>query len=74
MKVKVINGSAVDILDYREYNDVLSVIAIGGEKLSRFLTLEGLSVIYYLMASRMYDTLMQMGRCFGYRPEQVLTG
>jgi hypothetical protein len=43
------------------------VIAIGGDKLSRGLTLEGLSVSYYLRASRMYDTLMQMGRWFGYR-------
>ena len=46
----------------------LSVIAVGGDKLSRGLTLEGLSVSYYLRASRMYDTLMQMGRWFGYRP------
>ncbi|QNE42033.1 endonuclease (plasmid) [Hymenobacter sp. NBH84] len=46
----------------------LSVIAIGGDKLSRGLTLEGLSVSYFLRASRMYDTLMQMGRWFGYRP------
>lgn len=45
----------------------ISVIAIGGDKLSRGLTLEGLSISYYLRASRMYDTLMQMGRWFGYR-------
>ncbi len=45
----------------------INVIAIGGDKLSRGLTLEGLSVSYYLRASRMYDTLMQMGRWFGYR-------
>jgi hypothetical protein len=45
----------------------LSVIVIGGDKLSRGLTLEGLTVSYYLRASRMYDTLMQMGRWFGYR-------
>lgn len=45
----------------------LSVIAVGGDKLSRGLTLEGLSVSYFLRASRMYDTLMQMGRWFGYR-------
>ena len=32
------------------------------------LTLEGLSVSYFLRASRMYDSLMQMGRWFGYRP------
>ena len=44
----------------------VSVIAIGGDKLSRGLTLEGLSVSYYLRAARMYDTLMQMGRWFGY--------
>lgn len=43
-----------------------SVIAIGGDKLSRGLTLEGLSVSYYLRSAKMYDTLMQMGRWFGY--------
>jgi len=46
----------------------LSIIAVGGDKLSRGLTLEGLCEIGYLRASRMYDTLMQMGRWFGYRP------
>lgn len=45
----------------------VSLIAIGGDKLSRGLTLDGLSVSYYLRSSRMYDTLMQMGRWFGYR-------
>ena len=44
----------------------VSIIAIGGDKLSRGLTLEGLSISYYLRAARMYDTLMQMGRWFGY--------
>src|SRR5262249_19352005 len=47
------------------------VIAIGGDKLSRGLTLEGLSVSYFLRASKMYDSLMQMGRWFGYRPGYV---
>lgn len=56
-------------LDYYDHNATgLSVIAIGGNKLSRGLTLEGLTVSYYLRASKMYDTLMQMGRWFGYRP------
>ena len=45
-----------------------TLIAVGGDKLSRGLTLEGLTISYYLRASRMYDTLMQMGRWFGYRP------
>jgi hypothetical protein len=41
---------------------------VGGDKLSRGLTLEGLSISYFLRTTRMYDTLMQMGRWFGYRP------
>lgn len=69
IEVKSINGSSGDVLTYKN-NDAngISVIAIGGDKLSRGLTLEGLSVSYFLRASRMYDTLMQMGRWFGYRP------
>lgn len=66
--VREINGSAKDALDYAEHPDGLSVIAVGGDKLSRGLTLEGLSVSYFVRTSRMYDTLMQMGRWFGYRP------
>lgn len=69
IQVKMINGTAKDALDYSEHDAVgLKVIAIGGDKLARGLTLEGLSVSYFLRASRMYDTLMQMGRWFGYRP------
>lgn len=71
IQVKVINGAAKDALDYWDNPDGLNVIAIGGDKLSRGLTLEGLSVSYYLRASRMYDTLLQMGRWFGYRPGYV---
>jgi hypothetical protein len=66
--VMTINGSAKEALDYKNHEaDGLSVIAIGGDKLSRGLTLEGLSTSYFLRTSRMYDTLMQMGRWFGYR-------
>ncbi len=69
VQVKQINGTAKDALDYIEHRGKgLSVIAVGGDRLSRGLTLEGLSVSYFLRASRMYDTLMQMGRWFGYRP------
>ena len=71
IQVKKINGTAKDVLDYWEHKNGLSVIAIGGDKLSRGLTLEGLSVSYYLRASKMYDTLMQMGRWFGYRPGYI---
>ena len=69
MQVKIINGTAKDALNYTEHESTgLKVIAIGGDKLSRGLTLEGLCVSYFLRASKMYDTLMQMGRWFGYRP------
>ena len=69
IEVRMINGTAKDALDYQKYEERgLKVIAIGGDKLSRGLTLEGLSVSYFLRASKMYDTLMQMGRWFGYRP------
>ncbi|MBS1573435.1 MAG: Z1 domain-containing protein [Bacteroidetes bacterium] len=68
IEVREINGGSADALNYFDHKDGLSVIAVGGDKLSRGLTLEGLSVSYYLRASRMYDTLMQMGRWFGYRP------
>tara|TARA_B100000575_G_C23138138_1_gene661710 strand:- start:1394 stop:4066 length:2673 start_codon:yes stop_codon:yes gene_type:complete len=80
IQVKQINGSAKDSLQYKEAEDAsegknlpwekrgIHIIAVGGDKLSRGLTLEGLTISYYLRASTMYDTLMQMGRWFGYRP------
>jgi hypothetical protein len=69
IQVRVVNGTSSDALQYYEHrHDGLSVIAIGGNKLSRGLTLEGLSVSYYLRESKTYDTLLQMGRWFGYRP------
>lgn len=81
MEVRIVNGQAkpgadplMQPLDYSEADrqgQVLSVIAVGGDKLSRGFTLVGLSVSYYLRATRMYDTLMQMARWFGYRPGYV---
>ncbi len=67
--VVVVNASAQTPLDYKIHEATgRSVIAVGGDKLSRGLTLEGLSISYFLRTSRMYDTLLQMGRWFGYRP------
>lgn len=61
-------GNASRILDYKAHNDNgLRIIAVGGLSLSRGLTLEGLIISYYYRNSKMYDTLMQMGRWFGYR-------
>jgi hypothetical protein len=72
ISVRKINGTAKDVLDYSENEGTgLKVIAIGGDKLARGLTLEGLTTSYFLRASRMYDTLMQMGRWFGYRPGYI---
>lgn len=56
-------------LDYYSHRaEGLRVIAVGGNSLSRGLTLEGLCVSYFYRRSLMYDTLLQMGRWFGYRP------
>jgi hypothetical protein len=68
IEVRQVNGTAKDALQYFENPEGLSIIVVGGDKLSRGLTLEGLSVSYFLRASKMYDTLLQMGRWFGYRP------
>lgn len=71
--VRTINGgNAPKNLDYENYekapDDIgLRLIAVGGLSLSRGLTLEGLCTSYFYRNSSMYDTLMQMGRWFGYR-------
>ncbi|MDR2465680.1 MAG: Z1 domain-containing protein [Streptococcaceae bacterium] len=53
---------------YEDYTNGARIIAVGGFSLSRGLTLEGLSCSYLYRNTLMYDTLMQMGRWFGYRP------
>lgn len=61
----LVNDDSDDVIDFDcEPKDS---IFIGGNKLSRGLTLEGLVVSYYLRKSRTYDTIMQMGRWFGFR-------
>ncbi|MDD1370698.1 Z1 domain-containing protein, partial [Bacillus sp. MHSD17] len=68
IQIMEINGKSEDTLSYYKYKrEGLNVIAVGGDKLSRGLTLEGLSITYYYRNTLMYDTLMQMGRWFGYR-------
>lgn len=69
IEVRTINQrSSSKLLDYTLYSDTgLRVIAVGGLSLSRGLTLEGLMVSYFHRNTQMYDTLMQMGRWFGYR-------
>ncbi len=66
--VITINNRSAGSLDYADHKTGLNVVAVGGFSLSRGLTLEGLIISYFLRNSMMYDTLMQMGRWFGYRP------
>ena len=65
--VQAFNRNAGQNFSYEDYKDGLRVIAVGGMSLSRGLTLEGLVISYFYRNSKMYDTLMQMGRWFGYR-------
>lgn len=67
VEVRLINSHSKELLDYHNYEDGLNVIAIGGYSLSRGLTLEHLLVSYLIRNSKNYDTLLQMGRWFGYR-------
>lgn len=71
IQIRGINGDAGGTLDYSNNPNGLNVIAVGGDKLSRGLTLEGLSISYYIRPANNYDTLLQMGRWFGYRPGYV---
>ena len=67
----VINSKSDEVLDFAKYERDgigLTAIAVGGLSLSRGLTIEGLTVSYMYRNTKMYDTLMQMGRWFGYRP------
>lgn len=66
VSVREINSDKGDVLDY-ELEPSLKAIAIGGNKLSRGLTLEGLLVSYFARRSPQYDTLLQMCRWYGYR-------
>lgn len=70
LQVRQINSGSLDELDYEREPD-LKVIVIGGNRLSRGLTLEGLLVSYYVRPAKNYDTLLQMGRWFGFRDGYV---
>jgi len=53
--------------EYDKKNLGRVLVVIGGNTLSRGITLEGLTVSYFVRKSSAYDTLLQMGRWFGYR-------
>lgn len=62
-----VHSNSDDELKYNSINGN-KYIAIGGNALSRGFTLEGLSISYFIRGTSNADTLMQMGRWFGYRP------
>jgi len=70
VRVLEINSDTDNNLNYDRYHSGLNVIAVGGNRLSRGLTLEGLCVSYFIRKSESpkADTMMQMGRWFGFRP------
>ena len=65
LSVVIENGASDDRIDYT--GGAKTYIIVGGSILARGLTLEGLAVSYFLRTSNQYDTLLQMGRWFGYR-------
>lgn len=68
LEVFLINSASKEKLNYEQFSQRgINAIAIGGYSLSRGFTLEGLVVSYFLRNTKMYDTLLQMGRWFGYR-------
>ncbi|MCE9539557.1 MAG: Z1 domain-containing protein, partial [Bacteroidetes bacterium] len=67
IEVKAVNSSTGDKLVYPR-NTPKKYIAIGGNRLSRGFTLEGLSINYFVRSTDYSDALLQMGRWFGYRP------
>lgn len=65
LEVPIENGVSEDRIDYE--GAPKTYIVVGGSVLARGLTIEGLMVSYFLRSSSQYDTLLQMGRWFGYR-------
>jgi hypothetical protein len=66
VEVLIENSASEERIDYSGHPR--TCIVVGGTVLSRGLTLEGLAVSYFLRSANQYDTLLQMGRWFGYRP------
>lgn len=68
-EVKVENGVSLERIDYSSAAGGAGriYVVVGGNVLSRGLTLEGLLVSFFVRSASAYDTLLQMGRWFGYR-------
>ena len=66
--VMEVNSNSEHNLDYDQHKNGLRVIAVGGNRLSR-INVRRIIINYFVRESRMYDTLTQMGRWFGFRPD-----
>lgn len=64
--IRVVNSDKDEAPDFTK--GPVWKIVVGGNKLSRGYTVEGLTVSYYRRVTNTADTLMQMGRWFGFRP------
>ena len=73
IEVKAVNSETGDKLQYVKdsFGNGKKIIAVGGNRLSRGFTLEGLTINYFIRNTNYSDTLLQMGRWFGYRPGYV---
>jgi hypothetical protein len=70
VEVKAINSETKEKLVYPDDAEK-KYIAVGGNRLSRGFTLEGLTINYFIRNTNYADTLLQMGRWFGYRPGYI---
>ncbi|NWE71132.1 Z1 domain-containing protein [Pseudomonas gingeri] len=64
--VVVLNSTTGDELDY-DAKPGRQLVAVGGNRLSRGLTLEGLTIAYFLRTTTLADALLQMARWYGFR-------
>jgi len=71
VEVKAINSLPPKDQLYYPDNEEKTYIAVGGNRLSRGFTLEGLTINYFIRNTDFADTLLQMGRWFGYRPGYI---
>lgn len=68
LAVVELNSATGENLEYKDRPD-RHVIAVGGNRLSRGLTLEGLTISYFLRTASMADTILQMARWYGFRTD-----
>ncbi len=61
-----LNSATGENLEYDEKQG-RHIVAVGGNRLSRGLTLEGLTISYFLRTAAMCDTILQMARWYGFR-------